>query len=85
MNQAKLIAALVVLVIVAVVFLQNRQPVEFTFLFFTPVPVSKTLLIFASAVFGSLATLLIQFLLRRRNRQSVPPASPPHPAPPVQI
>jgi uncharacterized integral membrane protein len=66
MGQIKLAAAIVFVAIVAVVFVQNSQPVQFKFLFFESVWVSKTLLIMMSAVLGSAATLLVQFLWRRR-------------------
>ncbi len=75
MTKAKIIAGLAVVAILIIVFLQNDQPVAFTFLFFRPVLVSKTLLIASSALLGSVATLLIQFLWRRRGRTI--PASPP--------
>ena len=74
MNRAKLIAGLIIVALIVIVFLQNLQPVQFTFLFFGDVLVSKTILIFASALFGSAVTLIAQLVIRSRRRR--PPAGP---------
>jgi uncharacterized integral membrane protein len=72
MGKVKLIAAIVILVVVLSVFLQNREPVRFEFLFFAPIQIAKTLLILASALVGVAATLLSQFFWRRRKRLGAP-------------
>jgi len=78
MSKAKIIAVVVVIAIIVIVFLQNRQPVQFTFLFLDPVVIPKTILILGSALLGSIATLVIQFVWRRRRRASqVPSGSTP--------
>ncbi len=84
MFKAKLIIAGVVIVLVAIVFFQNQQPVAFSFLFFAPVLVPKTVLILFSAVFGSLVTLLVQYVWRRRKRTSMAPAPQPSTVSPPQ-
>jgi len=76
MGKTKLIAAIVAFVLLVVVFVQNSQPVQFKFLFFESVFVSKTLLILVSAVLGAAATLLVQFAWRRRKRPAAAPAPP---------
>lgn len=77
MGQVKLIAAIVAVAVVVVVFAQNSQPVQFKFLFFESIWVSKTVLILMSAVLGSLVTLIVQFLWRRRKQPSAVPVTPP--------
>jgi uncharacterized integral membrane protein len=72
MGKVKLIAAIVILVVVLAVFLQNSDPVRFKFLFFAPIEIAKTLLILGSALLGSAATLLSQFFWRRRKRLGSP-------------
>ncbi len=81
MNKAKLIAALSVAAVIVAVFLQNGEPVRFEFLFFDPIEIPKTFIILGSAVFGALATLLCQFLWRRRHRSAAPQAAPSPPQP----
>lgn len=81
MGRVKLAAAIVVVALALVVFVQNSQPVSFTFLLFKPVYVSKTLLILVSAVVGAVCTLLVQFAWRRRKRPAA--AAVPAPAPPL--
>ncbi|MBP1686295.1 MAG: hypothetical protein H6Q33_2438 [Deltaproteobacteria bacterium] len=76
MGKTKLIAAIVAFVLLVVVFVQNSQPVQFKFLFFESVFVSKTLLILVSAVLGAAVTLLVQFSWRRRKRPAAAPAPP---------
>jgi uncharacterized integral membrane protein len=78
MSKAKIIAAVVVIAIIVIVFLQNRQPVQFTFLFLDPVSIPKTILILGSALLGAIATLIIQFVWRHRRAASqVPSGSSP--------
>ena len=72
MGKVKLIAVIVILVVVLSVFLQNREPVRFEFLFFAPIEIAKTLLILGSALLGAVATLLSQFFWRRRKRLGSP-------------
>ena len=72
MGKLKLTAALVVVTLIVVVFLQNSEPVRFKFLFFDSIEIPKTFIILGSAVFGALVTLLIQFVWRRRKRSSAP-------------
>ncbi|MFI5395081.1 MAG: lipopolysaccharide assembly protein LapA domain-containing protein [Candidatus Binatia bacterium] len=76
MGKAKLIAAVTVAAIVAIIFLQNNQPVEFKVLFFDPIQVPKTLLILGSAVMGAVITLLFQFFWRYRKRLGSPAVTP---------
>jgi uncharacterized integral membrane protein len=77
MAKAKLIAAIVVLILLVIVFVQNSQPVPFKFLFFDPIFVPKTALILVSALFGVAVTLLVQFAWRRHKRTTALPATPP--------
>jgi uncharacterized integral membrane protein len=77
MGKVKLTAAIVILVVVLAVFLQNREPVKFEFLFFAPIEIAKTLLILGSALVGAAATLLSQFFWRRRKRLGSPSATQP--------
>jgi len=85
MGKAKLTAALIVLILLVIVFMQNSQPVQFKFLFFEPVSVPKTVLILSSAVFGAAVTLLAQIAWRRRKRKTTVPATRPAepPVPPA--
>ena len=82
MGKAKIIAAIVGIILLLLVFVQNSQPVQFTFLFFEPIFVSKTLLILVSAACGAAVTLLVQFAWRRRKRPAAAPAPPPATPPP---
>ncbi len=70
MSKAKIIAVVVVITIIVIVFLQNDQSVQFKFLFLDPVYVPKTILILGSALLGSIATLIIQFVWRHRRPPS---------------
>lgn len=76
--KAKLIAAIAVVALLVIVFLQNGEPVRFKFLFFDAIEIAKTLLILGSMLVGAVGTLLVQLFWRQRKRvraaeHSVPP------------
>lgn len=71
--KAKLIAALVLIVLVAVVLLQNTQTVIFRFLLWK-LEVSQLLLVLITLVIGFLIGLLLPVGLKARRRAGAPPA-----------
>lgn len=72
MTKAKLIAAAVVAVLVISTLAQNADPVAFKFWPLVDFRVSKTVLIIVSAACGSVATLGLQWYLRRPGPRSSP-------------
>jgi uncharacterized integral membrane protein len=66
-TKAKLVGAIVIVVLIVMVFLQNGDPVRFKFLFFT-IEIAKTLLILGSMVVGVVGTLVVQLFWRQRKR-----------------
>jgi len=78
MRRAKIIAALVAVLLLVILSIQNPSPVEFSFLWMT-LPVPKMILVVVSGLIGVLVTLIIQFLLRSGSssrRPSSPPEGP---------
>jgi uncharacterized integral membrane protein len=74
MRRAKITSAIVAVLLLVILSFQNPQPVVFKFLWIE-VPVPKILLMVLSGLVGSLATLIIQYLLRR-NSGSPSPSQP---------
>ena len=66
-GKAKLIAAIVIVALIIIAFLQNWDPVPFRFLFFDA-KIAKTLLILGSMVVGAVGTLVVQLFWRQRKR-----------------
>jgi uncharacterized integral membrane protein len=75
MRRAKIAAALVAVLLLVILSIQNPNPVEFSFLWMT-LPVPKIILVVVSGLIGALATLIIQFLLRSGSSSSRRPSSP---------
>jgi uncharacterized integral membrane protein len=67
-GKAKLIAAIVIVALIIVVFLQNGDPVRFKFLFFDAIEIAKTLLILGSMLVGAVGTLVVQLFWQQRKR-----------------
>jgi len=67
-GKAKLIAAIVIVALIIIVFLQNGDPVRFKFLFFDAIEIAKTLLILGSMLVGAVGTLVVQLFWRQRKR-----------------
>lgn len=67
-GKAKLIAAIIIVALMIIVFVQNGEPVRFKFLFFNAIEIAKTLLIIGSMIVGAVATLLVQLFWRQRKR-----------------
>ena len=67
-GKAKLIAAIVIVALIIIVFLQNGDPVRFKFLFFDAIEIAKTLLILGSMLVGVVGTLVVQLFWRQRKR-----------------
>jgi uncharacterized integral membrane protein len=75
MRRAKVIAALLVVLLLVILAFQNPLPVEFKFLWMA-VQVPKIMLMVISAAVGAAGTLIIQYALRS-NRSSAPSQTPP--------
>ncbi len=71
-GKVKLVAAIAVIALFIIVFLQNGEPVRFKFLFFQAIEIAKTLLIVGSMLVGAAATLLVQLFWRQRKRIRTP-------------
>ncbi len=80
-GKVKLIAAIAVVALLVIVFLQNGEPVRFKFLFFDAIEIAKTLLILGSMLIGAVATLLVQLFWRQRKRLRAAQPSPLNPQP----
>ena len=68
MAKVKLVSVLLVLVVVAIVFWQNNEAVQFRFIGLGSISVSKTLLILGSMLVGVVGTLVVQLFWRQRKR-----------------
>ncbi len=79
MRRVKIVAALLAVLLLVILSIQNPSPIEFKFLWMT-LAVPKIILMIVSGFVGAVTTLIIQLLLRSGRPSSRSSSSPDGPS-----